>query len=198
MTMVAPAASHKLLTYEEYLEEFQTQPPSEQPCYIIDGEVIMPPSPRRIHQAIIHNLDVLLGAFAARNGAIRVFPSPLDVVIRKSPLRVRQPDLLVMSEARCELAGGIDADGPITVAPEMVVEVLSPSETRKSIDDKIADFQEIGVQECWLVSSDNKTVEVLSLDPVQVRSVATYDVDQVVQSISFESLTVPVIDIFKK
>jgi Uma2 family endonuclease len=196
--MVAPAASHKILTYEEYLEEFQTQPPSQQPSYIIDGEVIMPPSPRRIHQAIIHNLDVLLGAFASRNGAIRVFPSPMDVVIRKSPLRVRQPDLLVMSEARCELAGGIDADGPITVAPEMVVEVLSPSETRKSIDDKIADFQEIGVRECWIVNSDNRTVEVLSLESEQVRSVATYGVDQSVPSISFESLTLCVADIFKK
>jgi Uma2 family endonuclease len=198
MTAITPAASQKLLTYDEYLEQFLTEPPTRQPYYILDGVLTMPPSPRPVHQRIIHRLDVLLDAFERSSGAIRVFPSPLDVVIRRSPLRTRQPDILVISEARCTEAGGLDMEGPITVAPELVIEVLSPSESRGSIGEKLADFQHIGVQECWVVSPQAQSVEILALTGENIVTVAFSGLSGAVESAVFPGLKIDVADIFER
>ena len=196
MTAIAPANKQNLLTFETYLDEFRTQPPIRQPYYILDGVVIMPPAPRFIHQTIIHRLEVLLDAFERIGAMLWICPSPLDVVIRRAPLRTRQPDILVMSEARCAEAGGIHMEGPITAAPELVMEVLSPSETRRTIDDKIGDFQEIGVRECWIVSPEAETVEVLSLTKSAIHRVALYSRSDEVQSVVFPDVKFPVNQIF--
>jgi Uma2 family endonuclease len=57
----------------------------------------------------------------------------LDVVIRAEPLRVRQPDALFISNERLDQVGGEPEHGPLKAAPELVVEILSPSETRKRL-----------------------------------------------------------------
>jgi Uma2 family endonuclease len=44
-----------------------------------------------------------------------------------------------------------------------VIEILSPSETRKEITEKLRDYESIGVEEVWLVSPEARTVEVLGL-----------------------------------
>jgi Uma2 family endonuclease len=198
MTATAPTATQKQLTYEEYLEEFRTQPPTPQPSYILDGVKIMSPSPRPIHQIITDNFLDLIREFRRAGGAVRAIPAPMDVVIRRVPLRTRQPDILVISEERYRQSGVPDMDGPITVAPELIVEVLSPSETRRSIEEKVADFQVIGVQECWLVSPEAETVEILALTPAEIRPAAHYSRGQDAESIVFPDLRLPVASIFER
>jgi Uma2 family endonuclease len=198
MTATAPATTHKPVTYEEYLEEFLNEPPSRQPYYIVDGVRFMPPSPRPIHQRIVHRLEVLLDAFEQSPVAIRILPAPMDVVIRRAPLRTRQPDILIMSTEHYREASIDDLEGPITIAPELVIEVLSPSETRRSVGDKLADFQAIGVRECWIVSSEAETVEVLALSTDEVRTAAVYGQNQEAQSLVFADLMVPVARIFER
>ena len=195
MTATASSSVPKTVTYEQYLEEYRCEPPSRQPYHILDGVVIMSPSPQPIHQRITYRLGILLDRFEV-TGGIRVLPSPLDVVVRRAPLRTRQPDILVMSEGRLAEAGGFHATGPIEVAPELVIEVLSPSETRRTIGDKIADFQAMGVRECWLVSSEAETVEVLSLTAEEIRTVTIYGRSDVVQSEVFAAVKLPVSEIF--
>jgi hypothetical protein len=64
MTATAPIAAPKLLTYEDYLEEFRTEPPSRQPYFIQDGIKIMSPSPRPLHQIVVDNLlDLIVAPF---------------------------------------------------------------------------------------------------------------------------------------
>ena len=89
-------------------------------------------------------------------------------------------------------------DGPITVAPELVIEVLSPSETRRTIDPKIADFQSVGVQECWVVSPEAETVEILALTADSVRSVSISGRGQEVRSVVFPELRIAVARIFER
>jgi Uma2 family endonuclease len=57
----------------------------------------------------------------------------------------------------------IEQDGYIHSAPQLVIEVLSPSETRKEVVEKLRDYESIGVEEVWLVSPEARTVEVLGL-----------------------------------
>ena len=54
----------------------------------------------------------------------------------------------------------IERDGYIHSAPRMVVEVLSPFETRNEIREKLRDYESIGLGEAWLVSPEARTVEV--------------------------------------
>ncbi len=62
---------------------------------------------------------------------------------------------------------------------------------------KIADYQKVGVLECWVVDVPTQTVEVLRLTPQSVDSVAIYGNEEMLQSLTFPDLTVAVADFFK-
>ena len=195
MTATAIASTPGRLTYEQYVEELCAQPPTRQPYDIIDGVLNMSPAPDVTHQRTVTRLVFLLVGLESISAA-RVFTSPLDVVIRREPLRTRQPDVLVISEQRCTADGGIDMHGPLTVAPELVIEVLSPSETRRTVYAKIADHQEVGVVECWIVSPQAETIELLSLSPDSVRTAAVYGQGDEVQSLMFPAIKLPNAGVF--
>ena len=154
--MTTTATQTQLLTYEEYLDT----PEIEGRFDIVDGEMIMAPSPIPEHQITSREFFRILDPFVVgRNLGILLY-APLDVVIRRNPLRTRQPDLLLLSN---ESYARIYLDRPIEEAPELAIEILSPSNTRRRVQDALADYAAIGVKECWLVSLDARTIEVLAL-----------------------------------
>lgn len=142
------------LTYETWLQ----LPEIKQRYEVIDGELrFMSPSPTTNHQRIAMNLTLRLAPFVREHHVGEVLFAPLDVLITQQPLRTRQPDLLFVSEQR----RGIIGAQYIAAGPELVVEILSPSNTRADMEAKLADYWSIQVQECWLVSPEARTVEVL-------------------------------------
>ena len=154
--MTTTATQTQLLTYEEYLDT----PEIEGRFDIVDGEMIMAPSPIPEHQITSREFFRILDPFVVeRNLGILLF-APLDIVIRRNPLRTRQPDLLLLSN---ESFARIDRHLPIEEAPELAIEILSPSNTRRRIQDVLTDYTAIGVKECWLVSLAARTIEVLTL-----------------------------------
>jgi Uma2 family endonuclease len=72
------------------------------------------------------------------------------------------------------------------------VEILSPSEYRRIRLDKVDDYCKVGVQECWIVSPQAETIEVLRLNPEGYETVDVYSTSQTAQSIAFPELSVPV------
>ncbi len=81
---------------------------------------------------------------------------------------------------------------PLTVAPELAVEVLSPNETTRARTQKIEDYCRVGVDECWIVSPTDHTVEVLGLSAAGAKSVAVYGSGETVRSAVFPDLAVEV------
>ena len=147
------------------------------------------------HQTIAINLAELLRGYARSSGIGKVNIAPFDVLIRRFPkMQVRQPDVLFISVARLAQVGGRPAKGPLEAAPELVVEIISDSETQRILGDKIADYIEIGVSECWVVRPDAQTVEVLTLAPGGAQSLAVYGQGEVVQSVVFAGLSAAVAD----
>jgi Uma2 family endonuclease len=146
----------RLLTYEEYLNE----PESKERREIVDGEVVMVAAPTLYHQTISVNILGPTHYFVTMQGLGRIWHAPLDVVVEQEPVRVRQPDLLFVSNERSHILG----DRMINGGPDLVMEILSPSNTRRYIESKLADYALIDVRECWLVSPEARTVEVLRLD----------------------------------
>ena len=150
------ATTTKPLTYEEYLDT----PEIEGRFDIVDGEMIMAPSPIPEHQITHKQFFLTLHQFIVERNLGILLYAPLDVVIRRNPLRTRQPDLLLLSN---ESYARIYLDRPIEEAPKLAIEILSPSNTRRRVQDALADYAAIGVKECWLVSLDARTIEVLTL-----------------------------------
>ena len=142
------------LTYEEYLETPETMVR----CEVVDGEVIMA-GPSVYHQTISGNINEPVRAFVRSNRLGRVVYAPVDVIVRRDPLRVRQPDLLFVSNERADILGERIEGGP-----DLVVEIISPSNTRTEIESKLADYATLTVRECWLVYPQIHAVEVLRLE----------------------------------
>ena len=194
-TEVAP----QIVTYEQYLAGFWTEPVTTQRYDIINGVRVFRDfdmtSPIREHQPIAKRIfRALLDMEIAGHGVAQF--APLDVLTLRAPLRTRQPDLLFISNKRLAEGGGPPATGPMTTAPELVVEILSNSDTRRVLNAKIADFCTAGVQECWVISPNAESVEVLRLTINGPHRVGIHGVGERVTSLAFPEMTVTIADIF--
>ena len=150
------AAAWGRLTYEEYL----STPEIEGRFDIVDGQIIPAPSALVGHQIINRRFFVILDAFISERRLGELLYAPLDVVIRRAPLRTRQPDLLLLSN---ESFARMDLAAPIEETPELVIEIVSPSNPRRNVEDKLGDYASIGAPECWMASGEDQTIEVLNL-----------------------------------
>ncbi len=187
----------ELLTYERYVQEFMNERPTLQPYAIVEGVRTFMSSLLLTHQRIVIKLILLLSVYEQMRRSGIVITAPFDVLIRRIPrLQVRQPDVLFITNDRVEQAGGIMIEGPLTVAPQLVIEILSPSETASIVRDKIEDFRSIGVEEAWLVSSQAETIQVLRLSADGAETVGLYANGQTLQSRALPDLSVDLADVF--
>ena len=194
ITTEAPAAPQAYeLTYDAYMAEPEVSGRYD----IVNGVRIFMPGATWDHNEIGLNLAGLFREYARAGGIGKVNIAPFDVLIRRFPkMQVRQPDVLFISAARLAQVGGRPAKGPLEAAPELVVEIISDSETQRILGDKIADYITIGVSECWVVRPEAGTVEVLTLAPGGAQRLAVYGQGAAVPSLVFAGLTVSVADVF--
>ena len=175
------------LTYEEYLETPETMIR----CEVVDGEVIMA-GPSLYHQIISGNINELVRAFVLRKRLGRVVYAPVDVIVRRDPLRVRQPDLLFVSNERADILGERIEGGP-----DLVVEIISPSNTRAEIENKLADYASLNVRECWLVYPQVCAVEVLRLEGGKWRRAYIRGAGERIESAVLPGLELDITEIFE-
>lgn len=168
------------LTFEAYLE----LPETKQRYEIVDGVRIMPPAPTPDHQWIMMEISVSLRDFVNNGSLGVVLVAPVDLLIQREPLRTRQPDILYLNAQRTGITGRAELRGLqyLETPPDLVVEVLSPSNTRRDLEGKLGDYHKIGVLECWLVSPEAETVEVVSLSAETNFTVGVYGIDGSLQS----------------
>jgi Uma2 family endonuclease len=141
------------LTYEE----FRQLPGDGKQYELIRGEVHLTPSPTTKHQFTLFNLSGSLFVYLKKSPIGVVAVAPLDV--RLSPDTAVQPDLIFVSNARANIIRENYIDG----APDLVVEILSPSTAAHDRATKLALYATAGVPEVWLLDPHAKTVEVLKL-----------------------------------
>ncbi|MCX6382701.1 MAG: Uma2 family endonuclease [Armatimonadetes bacterium] len=188
---IAPKQT-QYLTYEEYLAE----PEIMQRYDILDGVRHFMTNPTRLHQRVLMRICRILTRYEEESGAGEALIAPCDVLIRKSPLRTRQPDVLFISNERLAECKEETDPTPLLAAPELVVEILSPSENRRSVGEKLIDYCAIGVQECWLVRTEPQSIEVLRLTKEGFESAGHYNPKETFQSLAMTNLSVSVDEIF--
>ena len=120
----------------------------------------MSPAPTWRHQGIVGNLHMQLAVFL-KGKSCKVFPAPIDVRLNADAYddTVVQPDITVV----CDLSK-LDDKGSCTGAPTMVIEVLSPSTSKKDRSTKMRLYQKAGVCEYWIVDPDSYTIMVHILE----------------------------------
>ena len=123
-------------------------------------------------------------------------PAPV-IRVAQDPTRVRQPDVLFISNERLARNPPPSDPSPLAPAPELVVEILSPSDTRRVLAGKLADYAQVDVKECWIIGQSTETVEVTGLDASgEISTVAVYGHGQTVKSVVFPGLTASVDALF--
>ena len=187
-------AKTKRLTFDEW----RALPIIKQKCEVVDGVLVMPPSPFGEHPWTIGVMLDALRPFLRGSGLGIALTAPYDVLIQREPLRVRQPDILVVNANLTGIARPADLAGlPYLERPPLLtVEVLSPSNTRRDIEQRLADYRSIGVPECWLSRFPSRSVEVLRLTSDAALTVANYGMDDVLRSEVLPGFALPISEIF--
>jgi Uma2 family endonuclease len=126
----------------------------------------MSPSPTVLHQHIVSSIGRLLGNFVAERDLGIVLVAPIDVELSES--QSFQPDVVFVARERMGILGTQKIGG----APDLVVEVLSPSTGYYDLTAKREVYERAGVVEYWIVDPERRTVEVLALNEGAYRTVA--------------------------
>jgi Uma2 family endonuclease len=139
---------------------------------LIDGEAYMMSAPSVSHQALSGELFGQFWAFL-KGKPCRVFAAPLDVRLfpkdDNSDKTVVQPDLLVVC-GESKLADGKSCRG----APDMVIEILSPSNKSPALLLKFNQYLAAGVREYWVISAETRAVQVHILEKGEGKTAAHY------------------------
>lgn len=174
-------------TYEDY----KNLPESETERYeLLEGELVMVPSPSFEHQSISRNLGFLLWEFVSRHDLGIVLNAPFDVVLGEE--NVVQPDILFVSKARRRIIREEEIRG----APDLVVEILSPSTGGRDRTIKKKLYARHGVKEYWLVDPGEETIEVLALGRQGYKRVALHKKAETLTSPLLPGLKIPLAKIF--
>jgi Uma2 family endonuclease len=131
--------------------------PEGAPYQLIEGELIMTPAPNTSHQIISGNLNEKIRAFVKEKNAGLLLYAPIDIYLDAK--NVFQPDIVFISQQRRDI---IKDDG-IHGAPDMVIEILSPSTAYYDLKKKYKIYEKFGVKEYWIVDPEIKSVELFSL-----------------------------------
>ncbi len=124
---------------------------------IILGELFVSPSPVPNHQLVSARLLAWLFNHVTERHLGVVLSAPVDVKLSQHNVVV--PDLVFAAHDRLDIVGAKAIEG----APDLVVEILSPSTARQDRVRKLALYATHGVQEYWLLDPDAKTLRVFAL-----------------------------------
>ncbi|HET7790314.1 MAG TPA: Uma2 family endonuclease [Gemmatimonadales bacterium] len=120
---------------------------------IIAGELLVTPAPGVSHQTVLARLFRQLADYVERHRLGEIWFAPVDVVF--GPHTLVEPDLLFVAGRRAEVV----TEREVLGAPDLAVEVLSPSSARTDRGKKRALYQETGVREYWVVDVSEHAVE---------------------------------------
>jgi Uma2 family endonuclease len=175
------------ITRHDY-EDMPAGPPYYQ---VIQGDLIMSPSPNIYHQAVVIRIATLLRQFLDKKPMGEVFVAPLDVFL--SEINVYQPDVVFISNQRRSILTEHGLEG----APDLAVEVLSPGTARFDKGSKRKVYARTGVKELWLVDVEAKLIHVYQLAKDAETPAATYDEEAVFTTPLLPGLRLKAAAIFK-
>ena len=143
--------------------------PEDERCEIIDGVIYDLGAPTWTHQQIITFIVTELRTYIkSKNGLCKAAAAPLDVKLGDKT--IVQPDVLVLCDRKKNKQKRVEG------APDLAVEIFSPSSRKKDATIKHNKYAEVGVREYWTIDPDNERVIVYLLeDEYSVPRIYTFE-----------------------
>ncbi len=166
---------------------------------LIDGFInLMTPAPTRQHQEISGNLHTYLNLFL-KDKECKVYSAPFDVRLPKNDEKdddkiynVVQPDIVVVCDPK-----KLDDKGCIG-APDLIVEILSKSSSKKDLKEKFFLYEESGVNEYWIAFPNEKSIQKFVLNSKNKFELKRiYVEDDKISPSMFPKLKIDITDVFK-
>ncbi len=189
ITSLSQLDLNKSYTYADYLLwKFKER------VELFRGKIFkMSPAPARIHQDILRNMTLTFAPYF-RTNACRLYFAPFDVRLPSKNGEIKtvvQPDLCVV----CDLSK-LDDKGCLG-APDLIVEILSPGNTKREMDLKYSIYEEAGVLEYWLVHPTDKNIQVFVLENGIYIGLKPVTEGQIMTSRTFPELSFSTAEIFQ-
>ena len=190
--MVAEPSPDYVYTYADYLSwKF------EERLELFRGKIFKMSAPNTDHQRILGKLFIKVAVFL-ENKKCQAFVAPFDVRLPVQNKKkddevttVVQPDLCVVCDET-----KIDKRG-CCGAPDIVVEILSPGNSKKEVHNKFELYQEAGIQEYWIVEPVFEHIIIYSLHNGKYIGSKPYSAGEIITSPILPGLKIEVKDIFK-
>lgn len=161
---------------------------------IFKGKILMSPASAISHQKISGNLYGEVYHYF-KGKSCKLFAAPFDVVLKNKKGvedSVVQPDIYVVCDSK-----KLENDKRCLGAPDLIIEILSPGNTKKEMRYKYELYEEAGVYEYWVVRPIDKEITQFVLENGKYRALPPIIEGDMVSSAKFPELTVATEDIFR-
>ena len=139
-------------------EELEHLPSNGKRLELVKGKLYeMAPAGGR-HGYTAMNTGIVLGAYVKLNGLGRTFAAETGFILQRSPDTVRAPDVAFIAQSRLPVDD--IPDSFLEIIPDLVVEVVSPGDSRREVEEKMADWLRSGVRLAWAIYPANRSATV--------------------------------------
>lgn len=125
---------------------------------LVDGELVEMSTAGPLHNLIVAVLNNMLYTFVARRNLGLVYGDNTSYLLRRNPDRIRIPDISFIAWAQIPVDNLPEAFW--SIAPDLAVEVVSPTDRVEDVQRKVADYLESGVRLVWVLWPDDRLVRV--------------------------------------
>lgn len=153
------------------LREFERSQNEDVRRELVRGRVVQEPPAGFQHGRLASRLDTVLRRFAEEHELGEVVGAETGFVLAEDPPTVRAPDVAFVAGET--LPGGELPQGFARLAPDLVVEIVSPTSTASALHEKVLDYLDAGSRMVWVVEPGTQTVTVYgSREEVRVLDVS--------------------------
>lgn len=185
-TTTATVEQRTVWTYDDYA----ALPDDGNRYEVLDGELVMAPAPTVIHQRGLMNLILTIMQHVKSHKLGECLAAPCDVIL--DARTVVQPDLIFVSNERSSIITEKNIQG----APDLVVEILSPSTAGRDRVVKLRLYARFGVPHYWLIDLTERIFEVFELDGTRYRLAVVHEEHETFRPTLFPGLSIPMDDIW--
>jgi Uma2 family endonuclease len=156
---------------------------------VIDGELYVSPAPVWKHQRQLNRLNIRVGVWVETHDLGELVTAPTGVLLDDE--NGLEPDLLFISKARTHIIGELGVIG----APDLVVEVLSPSTEARDRGLKLRRYAASSVPHYWILDTEGPRIEERVLGEDGYRLVGTFGPGEVFRPTIFPGVEIPLDEI---
>ncbi len=183
--MARTVAQKKKFTYQDYLKT-----PADERYELIEGDMLMTPSPATRHQKISRDIEFEILKFVRANHLGEIFDAPYDVYLDEE--NVVQPDILFISKERLNIIGEKNIQG----SPDLVIEILSENSAYRDLVQKKKLYARFSVKEYWVVIPDEESIEIYILKDNTYTIHKTFNKNETLESPYLKDLRIELKNIF--